>query len=56
MVHSEEKPHHCSVCDKGFRQKGSLKEHLLTHSGDKPHKCSMCDAAFTQKGHLKAHT
>ena len=60
LIHSGEKPHRCSLCNKQFRYKGHLNRHLLIHNGEKPHKCDMCDKQFTQKsdlnGHLLTHT
>ncbi|KAJ8954592.1 hypothetical protein NQ318_003123 [Aromia moschata] len=45
--HSEERPHKCSVCERGFKTLASLQNHVNTHTGTKPHACKYCDAAFT---------
>ncbi len=48
--HSEERPHKCSVCDRGFKTIASLQNHVNTHTGTKPHHCKFCDSAFTTSG------
>jgi hypothetical protein len=36
--HSEERPHKCSVCERGFKTLASLQNHVNTHTGTKPHR------------------
>ena len=31
--HSEERPHKCSVCERGFKTLASLQNHVNTHTG-----------------------
>ncbi|KAF3430564.1 hypothetical protein E2986_07686 [Frieseomelitta varia] len=53
--HSEERPHKCSVCERGFKTLASLQNHVNTHTGTKPHHCKFCDSAFTTSGELVRH-
>nr|CAD7394605.1 unnamed protein product [Timema cristinae] len=53
--HSEERPHKCSVCERGFKTLASLQNHVNTHTGTKPHRCKFCDSAFTTSGELVRH-
>ena len=53
--HSEERPHKCSVCERGFKTLASLHNHVNTHTGTKPHKCKYCEATFTTSGELVRH-
>jgi uncharacterized Zn-finger protein len=32
--HSEERPHKCSVCERGFKTLASLQNHVNTHTGN----------------------
>jgi len=48
--HSEERPHKCSVCERGFKTLASLQNHVNTHTGTKPHHCKYCESAFTTSG------
>lgn len=48
--HSEERPHKCSVCERGFKTLASLQNHVNTHTGTKPHRCKYCSSAFTTSG------
>ncbi|XP_077441249.1 uncharacterized protein LOC144063129 [Vanacampus margaritifer] len=49
------KQFNCSVCEKTFANKGSLKTHMLTHTGEKPFACSVCDKRFSIKQNMKRH-
>ncbi|KAH9490430.1 hypothetical protein Btru_034862 [Bulinus truncatus] len=53
--HSDERPHKCKECDRGFKTPASLVNHVNTHTGIRPHKCKHCDAAFTTSGELVRH-
>ncbi|XP_033989763.1 zinc finger protein 2 homolog [Trematomus bernacchii] len=50
-----EKAFSCSVCEKAFTHRRSLKEHLIIHTGEKPFSCSVCEKAFTHRRSLKEH-
>ena len=39
--HSEERPHKCSECHRGFKTPASLLNHVNTHTGTRPHKCKV---------------
>ncbi|XP_029634692.1 transcriptional repressor CTCF [Octopus sinensis] len=53
--HSEDRPHKCDVCGRGFKTMASLQNHRNTHTGTRPHKCKQCHAAFTTSGELVRH-
>ena len=53
--HSEDRPHKCDICNRGFKTFASLTNHVNTHTGTRPHKCKECDAAFTTSGELVRH-
>ncbi|XP_059168933.1 zinc finger protein 236-like [Physella acuta] len=53
--HSDERPHKCKECDRGFKTPASLMNHVNTHTGTRPHKCKTCEAAFTTSGELVRH-
>ncbi|XP_078540044.1 uncharacterized protein LOC144825008 isoform X1 [Lissotriton helveticus] len=50
-----ERPYNCTECEKRFRQKGSLIEHLRTHTGQRPYQCADCDKSFSRKRSLIVH-
>lgn len=52
----EEERHICEICNKEFRRKYSLKEHLLTHNVNRPYVCNVCDKGFVRKDHLTRHS
>lgn len=45
----------CSICNRRFRQKQTLKQHILTHTGQRPYSCEICSKTFTQAGALQRH-
>ena len=47
--------HACSVCDKTFTTRASLRTHSLIHTGEKPFQCDQCEAAFRQRSNLVKH-
>lgn len=57
-IHTGERPHKCSVCNKTFIQSGQLVIHMRTHTGEKPYKCPVegCGKGFTCSKQLKVHS
>ncbi|XP_050361341.1 transcriptional repressor CTCF-like isoform X2 [Nymphalis io] len=53
--HSEERPHKCSICERGFKTIASLQNHVNMHNGVKPHVCKYCKSPFTTSGELVRH-
>lgn len=53
--HSEDRPHKCSVCERGFKTMASLQNHVNMHNGIKPHVCKYCNSPFTTSGELVRH-
>ncbi|XP_059055082.1 transcriptional repressor CTCF-like [Achroia grisella] len=53
--HSEERPHKCGVCERGFKTISSLQNHVNMHNGVKPHVCKYCNSPFTTSGELVRH-
>ena len=45
----------CSKCDKTYRYKENLKQHVKWHNGEKDYQCTECDKFFSQAGNLKSH-
>jgi uncharacterized C2H2 Zn-finger protein len=39
-IHTGDNPYKCNLCDKVFRHKQSLHQHIRIHTGDKPYKLS----------------
>ena len=55
-VHEKKKTHKCSICDKHYYHKSSLKNHITSvHQGNKSYKCSICDFTSAHRSNLKSH-
>jgi KRAB domain-containing zinc finger protein len=50
----------CSLCNKAFPDRTSLKQHMLSHSGVKAHVCELCgkrvQTARSLAEHKRIHT
>ena len=45
----------CDQCDKSFKKKCSLGNHVQIHNKDRPHQCSLCNKAFKREINLIHH-
>uniref|UniRef100_A0A336N6E3 CSON007547 protein n=1 Tax=Culicoides sonorensis TaxID=179676 RepID=A0A336N6E3_CULSO len=55
IKHSEEKRFACEVCEKSFKLKNTLMNHLRQHSKEQPYSCEFCSRKFTSSGNFYAH-
>ncbi|KAJ0404276.1 hypothetical protein ATCC90586_001433 [Pythium insidiosum] len=51
------KKHECPTCQKQFRGRSELQNHVRTHTGEKPLKCSFagCNKRYAHSSNLRAH-
>jgi hypothetical protein len=51
------KKHECPTCNKQFRGRSELQNHIRTHTGEKPLKCSYagCTKRYAHSSNLRAH-
>ncbi|KFM81714.1 hypothetical protein X975_17533, partial [Stegodyphus mimosarum] len=55
MVHTQERPFNCHICNKAFNHKISLMNHMYVHTGEKPFRCNLCLRYFASKSNLTRH-
>ena len=55
LIHTEEKPWKCSICNKRFGRSDYLVKHERCHTGEKPHLCTICNKRFIQRSVLTKH-
>lgn len=49
------KVHSCDVCQKSFKRREHLYQHMKLHTGFRPFRCEHCNKAFMRKEHLLRH-
>ncbi|XP_035852179.1 zinc finger protein 250-like isoform X3 [Sander lucioperca] len=57
LVHTSARPFKCTQCNKTYKKRYHLKDHLLTHSKStvRSFACSLCEKRFSSQSSLKAH-
>lgn len=52
---SSEKCHVCGICQKSFKRREHLFQHIKLHTGFRPYTCENCSKSFMRKEHLLRH-
>ncbi|XP_063709726.1 zinc finger protein 879-like [Culicoides brevitarsis] len=55
IKHNDEKNFLCEICNKSFKLKNTLKNHLRQHTKETPYSCEFCKRKFTSSGNFYAH-
>ncbi|XP_073812574.1 uncharacterized protein isoform X18 [Musca autumnalis] len=53
--HDPEKKHKCTACEKAFKTRKQLIEHMATHTGIDLYKCPCCDKSFKFQSNYTNH-
>ena len=56
VVHSEERPFACTLCNKSYKTKIMLNIHMRTHTKEKPFMCDVCGQSFALQTTLTYHS
>lgn len=51
----EQRPFECVYCDKRFKSKNNLRQHVRIHTGERPYVCNICAESFIQMSSLQHH-
>lgn len=51
-----QKTHVCEVCQRAFKRREHLYQHVKLHTGFRPYICEHCNKAFMRKEHLLRHS
>ena len=54
-THTDQRPHNCPVCDKGFILLATMQTHLKIHTGENFHSCTLCNKYYTRAIDLENH-
>ena len=46
MIHTDEKPYACDICEMAFTERGGLAKHKRIHTGVEHYECEICKNAF----------
>lgn len=55
VQHTNLKPFACDLCDKTFKLKNTLLNHLVQHTGIKKFSCQFCSRTFASSGNYYSH-
>uniref|UniRef100_A0A8D8M5H6 Protein hunchback n=2 Tax=Cacopsylla melanoneura TaxID=428564 RepID=A0A8D8M5H6_9HEMI len=55
LVHTEERPYQCELCDYTCKQSGNLKAHMVVHTEERPYQCEICEYTCKQSSSLRKH-
>lgn len=55
VQHSDAKPFNCEHCDKAFKLKNTLINHLVQHTGVRKFSCQFCTRTFASSGNYYSH-
>ena len=55
LVHSDERPYACTLCDKTYKSNAMLDIHMKTHTKEKPYVCDVCGQSFALRNTLRCH-
>ena len=55
LVHSEERPYACTLCNKSYKSSMMLDVHMKTHTKERPYMCDVCGQSFALQTTLSYH-